>query len=59
MVVQRKRMLKYQKQMKKCEEVTHKKDLLELKKNENNKQSVPQLKDMFKKKVPKMDHCQQ
>ena len=33
--------------MKKWEEVKHKKDLLELKKNEFNKWTLSQLKDMF------------
>ena len=45
MLVQRKIILKHQKQTKKWEETKHKKDLLTLKKNEFNKLTLPQLKD--------------
>ena len=60
MTVQRRIMLKYQKQMIKWDEVKHKKDLFELKKDEYNKWTIPQLRDiLLLKRVLKMEHYQQ
>ena len=60
MAVKRRIMLKYQKQMIKWDEVKHKKDLFELKKDEYNKWTIPQLRDiLLLKRVLKMEHYQQ
>ena len=40
----------------KWEEVKHKEDLLELKKDEFNKLTIPQLRDVLFLKVLKMEH---